>query len=291
MSGTSGHARGGTDSAGVPWAGRTLTPQPFAGDDGGTDPALAVALAGVSVADDGTARDAAGGADREAAVMAALAGTRLFVPVVAVLTEAAPAPADNPATAGVAAPAGEAALAGAGPTRRAVHGDKGADMAVMLRTRADGTRVLPVFTSAAALTAWDAEARPVPVEAERAALAAVAEGCDALALDEAGPVTFTVRRPALWALAQGRRWIPAPQDPEVAAAVRSACAGLPALDGVRCEPGAGAELRVVLGVLPGLDREGLGALLAGVQARLSADPVVAERVESLEVTVLPAVAV
>ncbi len=245
----------GTDSAGVPWAGRTLTPQPFAGDTGEADAALTRALA-----------NADGGVAGEAAVVAALAGTRLLVPVVAVLTEA-----------------GEASA-----TQRALHGDKGADMAVMLRTRPDGTRALPAFTSRAALAAWDVTARPVPVEAERAALAAVAEGCQTLVLDEAGPARFTVRRPALWALAQGRGWIPSPQDPEVVAAVRSACSGLAGLDGVRCETGARAELRVVLGVRPGLDRAGLDALLAAVQARLSADPVVAERVDSLEVKVLPA---
>ena len=33
------------DSAGVPWAGRTLTSQPFAADDGTADAALARALA------------------------------------------------------------------------------------------------------------------------------------------------------------------------------------------------------------------------------------------------------
>ncbi len=35
---------GATDSAGVPWAGRDLRSQPFAGDDGAADPALVAAL-------------------------------------------------------------------------------------------------------------------------------------------------------------------------------------------------------------------------------------------------------
>jgi hypothetical protein len=58
---------GGPDSAGVPWAGRTLAAQPFTGDDGRADPALAAALAG-------------GG---ERALADALAGARVLVPVVA----------------------------------------------------------------------------------------------------------------------------------------------------------------------------------------------------------------
>ncbi len=283
----------GTDSAGVPWAGRTLTAQPFAGDTGQADARLARAMAA-----------AAGGADpafvpvdrlrAEAEVVAALAGTRLLVPVVAVLTEpAAPPGPDEPDDANGPDDPNDRNDPNhpddpAGRLRRAAEGDKSADMALPLRTRADGVRVLPAFTSTAALAAWDAGARPVAVEAERAALAAVAEGCEQIVLDEAGPVPFPVRRPALWALAQGRPWVPSPHDPDVVAAVAAACAGPAVLEGTRCEPGTRAEMRVVLGVRPGLDRRELDALLAGVRARLAADEVVAERVDSLELRVLPA---
>ena len=46
-------------------------------------------------------------------------------------------------------------------------------MAAMTLLAADGHRALPVFTSIAALAAWDPAARPVPVTAARAAQAAV----------------------------------------------------------------------------------------------------------------------
>ena len=46
-------------------------------------------------------------------------------------------------------------------------------------------------------------------------------------------------------------------DPEVVAAVAGSVAGLDAVRAVRCEPGSTAELRVVLGLVPGLDREAL----------------------------------
>ena len=60
------------DSAGVPWAGRTLVEQPFAGDDGTTDPALAAALTGGTLAD----------------VVRAWAPSRALVPVVRLIDRA-----------------------------------------------------------------------------------------------------------------------------------------------------------------------------------------------------------
>lgn len=247
------HRPGGTtDTAGVPWHGRTLTPQPFAGDTGAADPALAAALAGHAA---GTvpARD----------VVAALATARLLVPVVAVLGDEHPTPAG-------------------------LRADLGADMAIVTVTGPDGVRGLPVFSATATLAAWDADARPVPVEAARAALSAVAEGCERLLLDPAGPHPFTVRRPALWAVGQGRPWLPSPDDPQVAAAVARAAATVDGVVGTRCEPGESAELRVVLGVGRGLDRAGLEAVVAAVGRALAAEQDVADRVDSMELRVLPA---
>src|SRR4051794_13012008 len=116
---------GGTDSAGVPWAGRALTSQPFAGDDGRADPALAAALE----------------AGDERALADALATARVLVPVVAVLGEER-------------APAGPSGL----------PSDKNADMAVATLVGPDGRTALPVFSSLTTLAAWDATARPVPAE-------------------------------------------------------------------------------------------------------------------------------
>ena len=242
------------DSAGVAWAGRNLVAQPFAGDDGSTPPAVDAALAALAAArreggDEAVLR-------AEAAVVAALAGSRLLVPIVAVLGE------------------GEDAVA--------TDGDKNADMALVTLTGRDGQKALPVFTSVAACAAWNASARPVPVEAERGALAAVGEGCDVVALDPSGPVSLVVRRPALWALGQGGSWTPAPFDPEVHAAVARAAAGLPDVVEACCAVGRSAETAVVIGLRPGLDRAGLDAVLRELSERLAADGVVAERVDGLE---------
>src|SRR5690606_18587419 len=87
--------------------------------------------------------------------------------------------------------------------------DKEASSGVVALESADGRRALPVFTSVASMRAWRADARPVPVEATRAALSAVNEKWSLLVIDPEGPVTALVPRPAVWALAQGIEWRPA----------------------------------------------------------------------------------
>lgn len=251
---------GATDSAGVPWAGRVLQSSPFAGDDGSTPPPVAAALAAWR----DTPADALDERLRAAvAVVSALAGRRVFAPVVAVL--------------------GETEVVAAGPA-----GDKSADMALAVMTRPDGRRALPLFTSLAALTAWRADARPVPVPAATAALAAAQEECEAAVLDAAGPVRFVVPAAALAALATEEAWRPAALDPAVHDAVDAALAGVPGVLRLRCGAGADAELRVSLGLAPGLDEDALAELTRQVGERLAADGVVAARVASLELRLLPA---
>ncbi|MFT4263181.1 MAG: SseB family protein, partial [Nocardioides sp.] len=125
---------------------RELASPAFPDDDGAADEALVAALA---------SRDGY-------AVMAALTGARLLVPVVAVL--------------------GELAIDEHGRAH-----DKTADMATVLVTGADGRTALLAFTSLATLHAWRPDARPVPVSARDAARAALQDGADAIVIDLAGP--------------------------------------------------------------------------------------------------------
>lgn len=126
------------------------------GDTGEPDPALAAALAAY-------AEDPA----REAEVRTALEHARLLVPVVATLGESETGPD--------------------GLVR-----DKSADMATVLMRGRDGRTALLAFTGLEALHRWDPEARPVPVPARTAALAALQDGAEALLLDVAGPVRHVV---------------------------------------------------------------------------------------------------
>ena len=110
-------------------------------------------------------------------VLAVLGEVRVFVPVVALLDDV---PAD---------------------------GDKEADMAAVMMTGADGRQALLAFSSVATMTAWNADARPVPVWGRQAARAALDEGASAVLLDLASP-TFTVNETAdVEHLAAGHRLV------------------------------------------------------------------------------------
>lgn len=145
----------------------------FSGDGGEADPVVLAALAAFE----------RGQASADV-VDGILAGSRLLVPVVALLAEE-------------------------GRTADGHRTDKRADMAMVTLTGRDGRRGLPVFTSVAALQEWNAEARPVPVEATRAARAALDDGADALLVDPCPRPRFVVAGDRLAEMAAG--WEPGPR--------------------------------------------------------------------------------
>jgi hypothetical protein len=272
-------AGGAADSAGQPWAGRSLSGDDakihnFEDDDGTADAGYLGAIAGL-----------AGGTADEAAVVTALATARVFVPILAQLAE------EGEALAGVH---------GDKLHGDKLHSDKQADMALVTLKAPDGRTAMPVFTSVAALQAWHPEARPVAVYAARAALSAVAEGAELLVLDPGSDVTFVVRRPAVWALARQRPWTPSYTDPEVARTIGESTAGFPPVRRVAIQPGpgvaavtadggrlpgggAGPELRVVLYLEDGLDAAGVQSVVTGLNNAWARNEIFAERVDSIEV--------
>jgi hypothetical protein len=147
-------------------------PEPaFGSDDGSACAELSEAL-----------RRVAEGAGLEVAI-AALCDARVLVPVVALRGD------DTGGT-------------------DADDAEKIVDMAAVLLTGRDGRRALLAFTDLAALTGWDADARPVPVSTRQAAQSALAEGADALLVDVAGPVQVPVEGDALRRVADGQRLVP-----------------------------------------------------------------------------------
>lgn len=235
-------------------AGRELPPSsPFADDDGSAAPGLAAVLG-----------EYAAGAATLGDVVAALAGTRVLVPVLAELELAGQVEHD-------------------GHTHTV---DKEASAGIVALRAPDGRTALPVFTSMAAMTAWRPDARPVPSDVPRAALSAVQEGWEVVVVDPGGPVTALLPRPAVWALAQQEPWRPAvgPDgvDPDVVAAVRRALAPVGAVIEADALPGSRAEVAVVVTLVDGLDRTLLDRTVERVNAALAADEVVAARVDSLE---------
>ncbi|MGP9538762.1 SseB family protein [Brachybacterium sp. AOP43-C2-M15] len=240
-----------TDTAGVTWEGRDYTVSPFPGDDGTTPDGVAAALAAHRAGEDPHRRD----------LVAALAESRVLVPIMAVASST-------------------------GTTAHGLTGDNGADMAMVSITAPDGTTVLPLFTSVETLGAWRSDARPVPVVAPQAAQAAVQEGCTALVLDPATPAeeggAVLLPRSVLWALAQGRAWIPPHQDGELAAAL--ARVGAEASDevvGLEARAGERAEVDLHLRLRPGLTAPQVREVVDAVTAALGAEQIVAERISSL----------
>lgn len=259
------------DSAGVPWEGRDLAGEgnplhTFDGDDGlATPQVLTAAQALIS------------GTGDEAGFVNALAGQRLFAPVIATVAEE-----------------GEALEAG-GPV-----GDKQADIALVTLTAPDGRQAMPVFTSVQALTDWHSEARPVAAEAERIMLAALAEGAELVVLDPGAELTFVIRRPALEALAQGSTWVPSYADAELAQALSEVPDLCPGVESLVLQPnagivtttasgtqviggGAGPELSIGVICSPGADAVDERLALAAVQAALEDVEILRRRADSLQI--------
>jgi hypothetical protein len=201
-------------------------------DVGAADAAVAAALTAY-----------AAGSGCEHAVLVALAGSRLLVPVVTMPAEAA-------ATAEAATAGGSGNGAG-GPVPVAA-GAKGSDMATPALVGRDGRRALIAFTCADAVRRWQRAARPVPVPAVAVFQSAAAES-SAVVLDVAGPVSLTVEGARLAALAQGS---PPPrmfEDPDVWQLVAGAAGR--AAPGIRVrlsEPVPGAEFTLELAPPPGV---------------------------------------
>jgi hypothetical protein len=237
------------DSAGQAWSGKTIPSHGFSGDLGEADENLLAALRALR-----TERSE----HAESLVMEGVARARWLVPVLAVATEV-----------------------------EEVDGlahDTRSDMATVTLTSPDGQRALPAFSSLAALAEWDPSARPVAVRAAAAAQAAVSEGCEVLVVDVASPHATVLRPSMLWALAQGRPWLPSHRDPHVAAAVELACREEQVVTGHRLEAGkpAGAGvLRVVLALAPGLAAEEITALATRIGERVATDGETRARIDAL----------
>lgn len=152
--------------------------------------------------------------------------------------------------------------------------EKTSDMAMVTLTAPDGQRALPVFTGTYALTEWDESARPIPVEAARAAQAAITEQCDVIVVDVAGPDTFVLRPSMVWALAQAQDWLPGHEDPFVAESVARALIEEELVvdhDLVPGEPAGQGVLGIRLVLPTGLRAEEIQALATRVGERLATD--------------------
>jgi hypothetical protein len=242
-----------TDSAGVPWKGRSFEANAHAADDGTADPALLAALIAVR-SGEGEARD----------VVEAYRSARLLVPLVA-----------------------EKGESGVGAHGLAV--DKTQELSIVTVAAPDGRRVLPVFTSVDTMKQWDAAARPVPADGVRTALAAADDDTDLIVIDPGSETEFVLRRPAVWAIGQGIDWEPSHLSAEVYRGLQESIAAELAVLDLGVEPGdpagrmRGPELIVHLYLIQGLAQEELDAVLQRLARRWASDDRIAVLVDSLTV--------
>jgi hypothetical protein len=243
----------GSDSAGVPWEGRSFDHAESSNDDGSAPAKLLEALKRFRSRELG-----------EAEVVEEVRVSRLLIPLVA--------------------HAGETGVA---PDGHLV--DKTQELSIVTVAGPDGRSVLPAFTSVAAMSRWNPKARPIPADGTRVALAAASEGTDLVVLDPTSETEFAIRRPALWAMAQGRAWQPSYLDDAVLAEFMAAADGEDAIVAIQLAPGdpdarlAGPELLVQLSLVAGLDELALAELLGRAQERWSSSELIAERVDSMTV--------
>ena len=185
-------------------------------DHGGADPAVEAALAAY-----------AAGRGGEHAVLVALAGSRLLVPVVAVLAEQLTEPSEAAADDGCGH-CGPDGNDGPGARRSPALGlpdlgEKASEMAMPSIIGRDGRPALPAFTCTDAVRRWQPSARPVPVPAAGVWQSAMQEA-RAVVIDLAGPVPLAIDGARLAAMAAGLEPPAMHEDPDVWQQVAAAAA-------------------------------------------------------------------
>ena len=168
-----------SDSAGVPWEGRELEENRFAGDDGSAPKEFVNAISGFRSGDLG-----------QADVVDAVRVSRLLVPLLAQL--------------------GESEIGANG-----LKVDKSAELSIVTVKSPDEQDALVVFSSVAAMQRWNPSARPVPTDAIRVCLAAASQLSTRVVIDPGSETEFVIRRPAIARIAQSLDWQPAELNPSV----------------------------------------------------------------------------
>lgn len=242
-----------TDSAGTPWEGREFDVNNFAGDDGSAPQPLIDAITkfqrGDALAED---------------VVDAIRGSRLLIPL----------------------------LANLGESEEGAHGhkvDKSAELSIVTVATPDDQNGLPVFSSVAAMQRWNKDARPVPADSRRVALAAAAEGNTRVILDPESETEFAIRRPAIAAVAQGFNWVHPSRNLQVFEELTNIVKQFEnflKLELQDADPTArlqSAELLLVMTLSPGLDQAQVSELMQNFAIKLGESELVAEHVDSLRV--------
>lgn len=256
------------DSAGQPFEGRSFEPNPFQGDTGEADPSLAAALEKFTTTRYDSSMEDIEGAFGE--VIRALHSARLLVPLIA-----------------------EAGDYGVTDEGKVV--EKSQELSVVHVEGPDGRGVAPFFSSVQTMSLWNPVARPVPVEASRAALATASEGLALMVLDPGSDHSLVLRRSALQSVATGEPYVSPLRDGTVHEALeagwerhRDAVVSFTVHSGDISRTLSGPEVVVSLALVPGLSQELLTTILGEISASWTENPVLQARVDGLGIKVLQA---
>lgn len=253
------------DSAGQPWEGRSFEPNPFAGDDGSAPEILARALERFHSLDLADLTRAKALED----VISAIPDARFLIPLIA--------------------EAGDI-----GQTAEGLTVDKTQELSVVSVSGPSGQRVLPVFTSVEAMTTWREDARPVPADGRRVALAAAGDGAEWVVIDPTSPSEVILRRPVIESIAKGEQWVPNWLDPELievfelSVAEQSAVQSITLVPGDPSGRGLSEDLLVQMRLEPNLTQEQLHEILQAVSDNWATQDLIARRVDSLRIALIPA---
>jgi hypothetical protein len=245
-----------SDSAGVPWEGRELEENRFAGDDGSAPENFLEAISGFRAGEVG-----------QAAVVDAIRVSRLLVPLLAQL--------------------GESETGANG-----LKVDKSAELSIVTVKSPDDQEALVVFSSVAAMQRWNPSARPVPTDAIRVCLAAASQLSTRVVVDPGSDTEFVIRRPAIARIAQSLDWQPAELNKEVRAVVGDSVANESQVIDFELSSAdpeaklAGAELQVALKLENGASPSDVRELLERVSKRWSESEAFASAVDSVSIKLL-----
>lgn len=261
MFGSSDHA----DSAGQPWAGRSFEPNAFADDDGTAPAELLEAMTEFRSHDYLTPERA----QAHARAVEVITRSRLLAPLVA--------------------QAGDV-----GFTDEGLKVDKTQELALVYVGGPNGEKTLPVFSNVASMLAWNPDARPIPVDGFRVAASVIHDGGDMVVVDPGAETEIALRLKTLQHMAAGRPWLPNHIDPLVIAAFTDSAQGEAFVRGVRLvagDPDARGienELVVQISLVPHLAQDQVVQQIEVLSNRWTQAEVIAERVTSMTVQVIPA---
>ncbi len=275
-------AGGRADSAGFSWAGRSFSAHEdrYAGDTGATPPEYLQILSQLRAAADSYRHDQSSGdpqritasfaklATAQNRSLAALKDVRMLVPLLA-----------------------EAGELGYTPEGRLV--EKTQELSIVTVQSPDGRKALPVFTSTATMSAWDQQARPIPVPMQQVLLAAADEQCPHVIIDPGSPEReLGIRQNRYEALATGTDFKPAWADAETIERAERVLCDSDFVRAVALLP-ADIELRLlvpetelVLGLRAGLDASEVAACTERVENLWRADEHLLRAVDSLKIRVV-----